>query len=122
MRSAIVSLVIVSGVLAISATARAQPVTGLYVSGALGPNFLHDRSVSSPAASEFAPAPVPAGPQSATAGIAGRGSVAMGLATASVSNWRAMAARAASACRSRRSIWFCRASRQRTWPVLSSGQ
>ena len=79
MRSAIVSLVIVSGVLAISATARAQPVTGLYVSGALGPNFLHDRSVSSPAASEFAPAPVPAGPQSATAGIAGRGSVGYGL-------------------------------------------
>ena len=124
MRSAIFSLVIVSGVLAMSATARAQPVTGLYVSGALGANFLHDRSVSSPAASEFAPAPVPAGPQSATAGIAA------GAGRRGLWAWQRLPFRAGGqwqreppdACRSRRSIWLCQASRQRTWPVLSSGQ
>jgi hypothetical protein len=78
MRSATTRLLIAAAALAgTPELARAQPVNGFYVSGALGPNFQQNRSVTVPARPEFAPAPVAIDPPSAS--TATRGSIGYGL-------------------------------------------
>src|SRR5690349_16554072 len=78
MRSAETRLLIAAAVLAgMPVPALAQPVNGFYVSGALGPTFQQNRSVTSPSGPQFAPAPVAVDPPSGS--TATRGSIGVGL-------------------------------------------
>lgn len=79
MRSATGCLLIAAALAGMPAVARAQPVSGFYVGGALGPVFQHGRSVTSPAQTEFAPAPSAVDPSSSNPAAAGRGSMGFGL-------------------------------------------
>ena len=79
MRSATACLLIAAALTGMPAVAPAQPVSGFYVSGALGPIFQHNRSVTSPAELEFAPAPVPVDPSSSNPATGARGSIGYGL-------------------------------------------
>ena len=79
MRSAAACLLIASALAAVPAAASAQPVSGFYVSGALGPMFQHNRSVASPAGPDLAPAPVPVDPSASNPAAGGRGSIGYGL-------------------------------------------
>lgn len=78
MHRATLTLAAAAALCAGPATARAQPVSGFYMSGAVGGSFPHSRAVTSSAEPRFAPAPAPV-PAAPAPGAAGQGSVGFGF-------------------------------------------
>jgi len=77
MRAVVLGLLVLAALPVLPAGAAAQPVNGFYIGGGLGADFLHSQTTKTPAASGFAPAPVPSDP--AAPGAAGHGSLGYGL-------------------------------------------
>lgn len=77
MRRTRLVVLLAAGTVLVAATAWAQPVSGLYMSGGLGVAFPHGRADTPPAAPTLAPAPVPSAP--AVPGAAGQGSIGYGV-------------------------------------------
>lgn len=79
MGAATACLLIAAALAGAPVVAGAQPVNGFYVSGALGPVFQHNRSVTSSSGPELAPAPVTVDRPSSNPAAGGRGSIGYGL-------------------------------------------
>jgi OmpA-OmpF porin, OOP family len=78
MLSMLAGMLTIGALVAAPALAWSQPVTGFYVSGALGMAFPHSPSVTTHSEPELAPTPVQPDPSSSTS-LAGHGSVGYGL-------------------------------------------